>query len=36
MAKNIKDRVIEQFTRTADGYVRDSGFAGGKDFGLKE
>lgn len=31
MPKGIKDRVIEQFTRNAKGYVHDSGFAGGKD-----
>lgn len=31
MAKGIKDRVIEQFTRNAKGYIKDSGFSGGKD-----
>lgn len=31
MAKGIKDRVIEQFTRNAKGYVGDSSFSGGKD-----
>ncbi|HKK01685.1 MAG TPA: methyltransferase domain-containing protein [Desulfuromonadales bacterium] len=31
MSKNFKDRVREQFGRTADGYVRDRGFAKGND-----
>ncbi|PLY01786.1 MAG: SAM-dependent methyltransferase [Desulfuromonas sp.] len=31
MAKSFKDRVREQFGRTADGYVRNKGFASGKD-----
>lgn len=31
MAKGIKDRVIEQFTRNAKGYIGDNGFLGGKD-----
>jgi ubiquinone/menaquinone biosynthesis C-methylase UbiE len=31
MAKGIKDRVIEQFTRNAKGYVGKNSFSGGKD-----
>ncbi|BCR05909.1 SAM-dependent methyltransferase [Desulfuromonas versatilis] len=31
MTSNFKDRVREQFGRTADSYVRDNGFAKGKD-----
>ncbi len=31
MAKGFKARVIEQFTRNAKGYIKDSGFSGGKD-----
>jgi ubiquinone/menaquinone biosynthesis C-methylase UbiE len=31
MPKGFKDKVREQFGRTADGYVRNSGFAGGDD-----
>ncbi len=31
MAKGIKDRVIEQFTRNAKGYVGSNSFSGGKD-----
>jgi ubiquinone/menaquinone biosynthesis C-methylase UbiE len=31
MAKGFKDKVREQFGRTAEGYIRDSGFAGGED-----
>ncbi len=31
MAREFKDRVREQFGRTAEGYVRGSGFAGGED-----
>jgi ubiquinone/menaquinone biosynthesis C-methylase UbiE len=31
MVKNIKDRVIEHFGKTADGYIHDSGFASGPD-----
>jgi ubiquinone/menaquinone biosynthesis C-methylase UbiE len=31
MAKNFKDKVREQFSRTAEGYVRSPGFARGED-----
>lgn len=31
MARNFKDKVREQFGRTADGYVRNKGFAQGDD-----
>jgi SAM-dependent methyltransferase len=31
MARNFKDKVREQFGRTADGYVRNKGFAQGED-----
>jgi len=31
MAKNFKDKVREQFSRTAEGYVRSPGFAHGED-----
>ncbi|PLX83656.1 MAG: SAM-dependent methyltransferase [Desulfuromonas sp.] len=31
MKKEFKDRVKEQFGRSAEGYVRDRGFAGGED-----
>jgi len=31
MARDFKDKVREQFARTADGYVRNRGFATGKD-----
>jgi ubiquinone/menaquinone biosynthesis C-methylase UbiE len=31
MPKDFKDKVREQFARTAEGYVRDRGFAGGED-----
>ncbi|PNU21532.1 SAM-dependent methyltransferase [Geothermobacter hydrogeniphilus] len=31
MAKDFKTRVREQFSRTADGYIHDKGFAGGAD-----
>ncbi len=31
MPREFKDRVKEQFGRTAEGYVRNSGFAGGDD-----
>jgi len=31
MARNFKDKVREQFSRTADGYVRNRGFAQGED-----
>jgi ubiquinone/menaquinone biosynthesis C-methylase UbiE len=31
MTKGFKDKVREQFGRTAEGYVRDRGFAGGAD-----
>ena len=31
MSKNFKDKVREQFGRTAEGYVRDRGFAQGND-----
>jgi len=31
MAKSFKDKVREQFGRTADGYVHNKGFASGKD-----
>ncbi|PLX79664.1 MAG: SAM-dependent methyltransferase [Desulfuromonas sp.] len=31
MPKDFKNKVREQFSRTAEGYVRDSGFSGGPD-----
>src|SRR5512145_2547014 len=31
MARNFKDKVREQFGRTAEGYVRNRGFASGED-----
>src|SRR5512133_2476812 len=33
MARNFKDKIREQFSRTADGYVRNKGFAQGDDLG---
>lgn len=34
MVKGIKDRVIEQFTRNAKGYIGDNGFLRGKTWKL--